>query len=284
MLNVDYIMLTKHFSNKTSPEEEVLLKNWLDSNEVNQKTYHRLKRVWLESAAPPIPREVFAERNAWKKVMVKIEAEDLAVKKKLNGRLFYFQNFSIAASILLVLGLIAYKAYFYNPLITTTNETASTQEVTLQDGSLVKLMPKATLSYHKRFSDSLRLVNLEGEAFFNISRNENKPFRVISGDGKTQVLGTSFLIKHSSEEIGLEVATGKVSLGSIKTGLELVVNAGEKVVLKGGVIEKILPPTPPPPPPVKKKMKAKKKKKKVRKVIEPYYDPDVIYIWDGSLK
>lgn len=282
MLNVDYITLTKHFSNTTSPEEEAVLEQWLEADEVNKKTYHRMRTVWEVSTTPPPTRVVFDEKNAWKKVMAKIEQEDLLQKKKQAGRAFYFQNFSVAASILLVLGLIAYKSYFYNPLITTTNETSGSQEVILQDGSLVKLMPKATLSYHKRFSDSLRLVNLEGEAFFAITRNENKPFRVVSGDGKTQVLGTSFVIKHSTDEIGLEVTTGKVSLGSIKTGLTLVLNAGERAILRGGIIEKILPP--PPPLPVKIKLKKKfKKRRKIKRVIEPIYDPDVIYIWDGKL-
>lgn len=84
--------------------------------------------------------------------------------------------------------------------------------VKLEDGSLVKLNAGSRIIYPKNFNDSIREILLEGEAFFQVSKNPQRPFVVKSKNLITTVLGTSFAVKAYEEEPQIQVAvlTGKV--------------------------------------------------------------------------
>ncbi len=88
--------------------------------------------------------------------------------------------------------------------------------VHLPDGSMVKLNAGSKMVYPQAFADNERSVSLEGEAFFEVAENHNKPF-VINTDGlKTKVLGTSFNVRSYQDEAKIKVAvvTGKVEISS----------------------------------------------------------------------
>ena len=87
-------------------------------------------------------------------------------------------------------------------------------QVTLPDGSTVKLNSGSRLTYKSSFDKDLRAVWLEGEAFFDVKRNTDKPFVIISGNIRTQVLGTSFNVKSYGEEglVDVAVLSGLVSV------------------------------------------------------------------------
>ncbi|GGF24113.1 FecR family protein [Flavobacterium limi] len=90
------------------------------------------------------------------------------------------------------------------------------QLVRLPDGSTVLLNDKSSLKYdQKSFNSKTREVTLTGEAFFDIKRNEKKPFIVHTGKVQTKVLGTAFNINafDSSKNIEVTVARGKVQVG-----------------------------------------------------------------------
>lgn len=70
---------------------------------------------------------------------------------------------------------------------------------TLKDGSRVWLSPGSQISYPKEFADDNRTVFLDGEGYFQITRNEAVPFRVKSMYMCTEVLGTSFAMKVSKD-------------------------------------------------------------------------------------
>ncbi|MEP4532139.1 MAG: FecR domain-containing protein [Cyclobacteriaceae bacterium] len=86
--------------------------------------------------------------------------------------------------------------------------------VTLPDGSTVKMNSGTRISYNSRFEGDVRSVWLDGEAFFDVKRNPEKPFIIISGNIRTQVLGTSFNVKSYEEEgvVDVVVASGLVSV------------------------------------------------------------------------
>lgn len=97
-------------------------------------------------------------------------------------------------------------------LQTRQNMTVLPVSVALEDGTRVTLQPGATLQYPARFAANRREVFLTGEAFFEVSKDKQRPFRVFSQDLITQVVGTSFTVKaqgagHPSE---VAVVTGKV--------------------------------------------------------------------------
>ncbi|BDU27062.1 FecR domain-containing protein [Flavobacterium sp. GSB-24] len=90
------------------------------------------------------------------------------------------------------------------------------QLVHLPDGSTVLLNDNSSLKYDQNsFNSKTREVTLTGEAFFDIKRNEEKPFIVHTGKVQTRVLGTAFNInaKNSSNNIEVTVTRGKVQVG-----------------------------------------------------------------------
>ena len=99
-------------------------------------------------------------------------------------------------------------------LKSSVNSSTSIQRIRLEDNSLVTLSPGSSISYPNVFSLDKREVQLEGDAFFEISKNPTKPFFVYSGKLVTKVLGTSFWVKTNEETFTteVEVLTGKVSV------------------------------------------------------------------------
>lgn len=99
--------------------------------------------------------------------------------------------------------------------------------LTLEDGTRVRLNADSRLRYPVKFMDSERHVEVEGEAFFEVSRDENKPFIVSCNGIQMKVLGTSFNVNSYKDEpvIRTTLITGK---------LEVSV-ANKKVILLPGV-------------------------------------------------
>lgn len=155
----------------------------------------------------------------------------------------------VAASIAAVVGLTALAYYLLPASSATTQATAQAWVVkeskagqklalTLPDGSLVKLNSRSSVVYRSDFlDDSVRYVQLEGEAFFEVTPSD-QPFVVESNGVKTRVLGTAFNIKEkSNNNIEIALVHGKVQ---VEKGSEtqLLLPSEMAVVRQGEGIEK----------------------------------------------
>ena len=99
----------------------------------------------------------------------------------------------------------------YTELITHKGER---MQVTLSDGSEVWLNAGTKLRYPEKFKRGPREVYMEGEAYFEVTRDVKHPFIVHSGKITTTVLGTSFNIQaYENEDLEIAVLTGKVAVG-----------------------------------------------------------------------
>ncbi|MBX2840306.1 MAG: FecR domain-containing protein [Flammeovirgaceae bacterium] len=138
-------------------------------------------------------------------------------------------NFSIAASvsilILISASFLAYKNW--DRIGPQKNETSFRVKyiekvipmgkksiITLGDGTKIKINGGTKLIVPERFGPDKRELFLEGEAFFQVARDEKRPFTIYTGNIATKVLGTSFNIKAypQDERIQVAVASGKVSV------------------------------------------------------------------------
>jgi transmembrane sensor len=136
------------------------------------------------------------------------------------------RNWAIAASITIILsaGLIGFQYRealrdIIDPATLVVVKTNGNQikKVTLSDGSVVWLNGASTLRYPDRFSYNKREVSLiEGEAYFDVSHDVNKPFQVMAGKTLTNVLGTAFNISSygNLKAIAITVSKGKVAVNS----------------------------------------------------------------------
>ncbi|KQS31162.1 FecR family protein [Dyadobacter sp. Leaf189] len=103
-------------------------------------------------------------------------------------------------------------------IIENENLSASLKYVQLPDGSSVVLHKNSKISYPGDFGKEKRAVFLSGEAFFEVTKNPEKPFFVYANELVTKVYGTSFSISagKAKSEIVVAVKTGKVSVWSRK--------------------------------------------------------------------
>ena len=100
------------------------------------------------------------------------------------------------------------------PLREVANGSRTTRLVNLPDGSSVLLRPHSQLAFPARFSGATRVVYLQGEAFFEVAKNPERPFFVNTAHLVTKVLGTSFEVQAQADAPGVVVTvrTGRVSV------------------------------------------------------------------------
>jgi ferric-dicitrate binding protein FerR (iron transport regulator) len=102
----------------------------------------------------------------------------------------------------------------------------------LPDSTLVYLNKNSRLSYPDEFAGTERVVVLEGEAFFDVSKDKAHPFIIYSGNTCTEIAGTSFNLRayEAQQEFELTVVTGTVnfSLVGTPTVSEVTLTANER--------------------------------------------------------
>lgn len=100
----------------------------------------------------------------------------------------------------------------YTTVSTALGQRATTQ---LPDGSRITLAPGSTLRYGESYNKSSREVTLDGEGYFDVIPNTNRPFVISAGSSRTVVLGTTFSVrKYTSDSVvKVVVSTGRVSIG-----------------------------------------------------------------------
>ena len=103
----------------------------------------------------------------------------------------------------------------YSQTILASTSIGENKTITLSDGTKVTLNANTTFSYPEKFSEESRDVSLQGEAFFDVAHNPEKPFKVATGNGMNiQVLGTVFNVKSYPEDQNVEttLVSGKVKV------------------------------------------------------------------------
>ncbi len=117
-----------------------------------------------------------------------------------------------------------------------TVDTGKRFTVTLEDGSRVTLDAGSRLAYPKEFETEVREVVLEGEGFFEIAPDTERPFIVRAYNARVRVLGTQFNIRawESSQGIVVSVTEGKVFLESSAdvSNEGVVLTQGQMSILK----------------------------------------------------
>ncbi len=97
------------------------------------------------------------------------------------------------------------------------------RELILSDGSKVWLNAASVLKYPAMFTGPERLVELSGEAFFEVTKNSGNPFRVLIKDAEVEVLGTDFnVMAYEDEPISrTTLVEGSVKIESGKQSVKL---------------------------------------------------------------
>ena len=209
--NIDEL-LVKYLLGEADAQEHLTLNKWREALAENERYYQHFELIWKESKAINAPGKI-DENEAWARLKQRI---DRPAQPKLNEPKRISLNWKNLAGIAAVLVLMLGGAYFiYNQqsnkmLIVESDLVVRTE--TLPDGSVVTLNKNASISYPKKFSGNTRSVVLNGEAFFNISPNKEKPFIIKANGVDIKVVGTSFNVKSGTEKTEVIVETGIVEV------------------------------------------------------------------------
>jgi ferric-dicitrate binding protein FerR (iron transport regulator) len=149
----------------------------------------------------------------WSKLEAKIQTKKTKPKRKLR----FLKQFSVAASILL---LVSIGFYFTNNNSKITHKTnyGEILNIKLQDGSDVTLNSNSSLSYYKNES---RKIWLSGEAFFEVDKKTvtNAKFWVVTDDLSVEVYGTSFNVNTKKKKTDVFLEEGNIWL-KLKNGTD----------------------------------------------------------------
>ena len=106
--------------------------------------------------------------------------------------------------------------------------------VILPDGSKVFLNAASSLTYPIAFSGNERKVQLKGEAYFEVTHNPVKPFRVVSNGQTVEVLGTHFNIDAYSDESLIKTTLLEGSVRIRKGGRMAMLKPGQQAQIANG--------------------------------------------------
>ncbi len=113
-----------------------------------------------------------------------------------------------------------------NSFNTLSTPTGGQYNIVLADGTKVYLNSVSSIKYPTQFNGDQRVVELEGEAYFEVAKNKNKPFRVKSGDQVIEVLGTHFNVHAYNNE--------SVVKTTLLEGSVAITYKNQKAILKPG--------------------------------------------------
>lgn len=198
-------ILEKHLDGTASETERRLLDDFYRHHIAQSQ------KEWTFTEKERIRVEIFESLN---------RAIDEDVSQHRRKRFGSVWRVAASVVVLIAAGIALYVIRMAPPEIrylTTTTQRGEQRTITLPDSSVVRLNAESSITFPEQFTSlETRNIQLQGEAFFEVARDEEKPFVIRSGDLVTTVLGTSFNIRAYPDDknIAVTVATGKVSIAA----------------------------------------------------------------------
>jgi transmembrane sensor len=209
-------ILQKYLQGKTSEEENVLLYQWLQQSPENKNRLYAEKDIW-DTLGIHSNRKIYD-------VNTELELLRHQIEQKQFPQSIPFRRILQMAAILLVVFGLGWASQFIpftnNQLaVQTTNQEifvpkGQVNQVFLADGTRIWINSETRLIIPSVFTSKERVVKLSGEAFFEVAKDEKRPFKVEVNGQQIEVLGTSFNIRayDNSNEIETTLETGRIRL------------------------------------------------------------------------
>ena len=144
---------------------------------------------------------------------------------------------TVAASIALLVSLIGFYQWQQKQpdWVTFTAEAQQVKRLTLPDQTEISLAGGSRLTYDARhYGQEMRLVRLEGKAFFEVWHDEARPFRVETAESRVTVLGTRFQVVAGKEQTTVDVVSGKVGFALREKTDSVALTAGLQAYYTSG--------------------------------------------------
>lgn len=222
----------KDLTNELALDEKAILEKWLNQSNENRKKYDQYKEILNMQRSLKISFEPDVQ-TAWNK----FNQSRQKIKRKPLFKLLcnfltipWYKPVSVAVGLTLVLILVIFQFNHHILYTAVESKSGEIKELTLPDGSSVKLNNNSTLLYSKKFYKGRKVV-LDGEAFFDIIK-ERRPFIIESREASVKVLGTRFIVWSRERLTRVVVETGRVRLAQKQNNAFVDISTGQMSYIK----------------------------------------------------
>ncbi|MDP3432497.1 MAG: DUF4974 domain-containing protein [Bacteroidota bacterium] len=240
------LLIANFLSGEANQSEKDQLNRWIGESPANKRIFEESRRIWVKSQTYFSSTEIRSDRE---KIKDRIIQQLSKPTKKVSLSTWIYRVAAILAlPVMLGIGwyLGSTKISSETQMCEVTAPKGQISKCVLADGTEVWLNAGSTLKYDAALKGNLREVNLDGEAYFKVSKNKHKPFVVSTEHARIKVLGTIFNLKAYSGENKVETTLEEGSVefclkGSatkpveLKPGERVVYNISEKKITVGKV-------------------------------------------------
>src|SRR5437016_9776290 len=201
-----YPLLERYLAGETSARDAEIVRAWLAEDAAHAQLLADLRPIKHVANDTPPPTSVDA---AW---MQAVKTLGLRRKPRVLRRLLMV---ALAAAAVLIAviggGRVLRRAPQWKEYATAP---AQRMVIRLQDGTQVTIAPKSRVRYTAGFGRAHRDLYLDGEAYFQVAPDSQRPLRVHTSGSVTEDLGTAFVVRAYADQVATEVvvAEGRVAL------------------------------------------------------------------------
>lgn len=207
--------LLKYFKGELDQQEARAIESWASESEENEKTLMSLAKVYNlgQLARTYTEKEV---EDAWKKTCARLGVAPRARKPLKRQWVFWSMAVAIALLVAVNLALVLNAPVAgTDKAIILTSQQGKFVKYTLPDSTVVTMNHNSSLEFPLAFNGDERRVKLNGEGYFDVARDEEKPFIVETGkEIQIKVLGTEFNLQSFSSDdiVQVSLISGSVEI------------------------------------------------------------------------
>lgn len=205
---MDSDRLARYLAGEASPEDHANVAGWAASNPSNQNELERLEAAWTT----PMQPGVYDLDRAWSRVASRLDhpvdsPEPMTIPLARRPVVRWLA----AATVVLAMSSVVMLRNRDVP-VTYTTAIGEQRTVTLPDGSKAILAPASTVVVAARYGKPNRGLSLTGRAWFQVSHDAARPFRIEAGGMMVEDLGTEFEVVTTGPGLQVTVVTGSVAV------------------------------------------------------------------------
>ncbi len=233
-INEAVALINLFLRGEISEVDKIKILELIERDKRIKKIYFSMSKQWLESYCE-VEEEAENRKKAWQDIQLLIARNVMRNRKKLIYRTA-FASVMIASVIfaaIFVLHIHNRNTSQINALLSNARTEivvpyGSKVKLSLPDSSTVWVNAGSTLSYNNSFSKSNRDVTLDGEAYFEVAKNRQLPFKVFANNVCVEAKGTSFNIESYRQNVTTTLITGTVLISS-KYGGDQILRPNQSV-------------------------------------------------------
>lgn len=229
---MDQEVLNRYIAGDATPIEKEEVARWLDADKKNMKEFLAQRKLY--------------DISIWQQKPAVIAKDKISENKKQ----WTLRTISIELSKIAAIFIIAFTVTYAFLIDRDSSEAASMQtifvppgqraELTLTDGTKVWLNAKTTFTFPNKFMAGSREVKLDGEGYFDVTKDTEKPFIVKTEQYDIKVLGTEFNVTAYSGSSIFETSLlkGSVQVSSPMVNDIISLEPNTRTYLENGTLKK----------------------------------------------